>query len=106
MSIKDGVRWVQEHLGFINRLPSWLNELLSGFLCVALAWLLLILLGWLVSLAGIIVDLRVATFPLAFVLSEAYEHWFDPWGYSSQDVVERVRGVVVLMIAWAVMHGR
>lgn len=87
MTPKDAVRWMQAHLGFINRLPSWLNELLSGFLCVGLAY-------------GILWVLRAPqfTFPLAFAFSEAYEHWLDPWGYNPQDVVERVRGIGLLML--------
>lgn len=87
MTAKDAVRWIQEHLGFLNRLPSWLNELLSGFLCVALA-------HGLTSLIGI----RALTFPLAFALSEGYEHLLDPWGWNPQDVVERVRGIVLIMV--------
>lgn len=77
---------MQAHLGFINRLPSWLNELLSGFLCVGLAYGILRLLG-----------APQFTFPLAFVFSEGYEHLLDPWGYNPQDVVERVRGIVLLL---------
>lgn len=93
MTIRDAMRWFQAHLGFINRLPSWLNELLSGFLCVALAYGLLALLGRLLA-----VDMRAGTFPLALVLSEVYEHAMDPWGYNPQDVVERVRGIGLVMV--------
>jgi len=87
MNIKDAVRWVQGHLGFINNLPSWLNELLSGFLCVGLAYVLTSLVG-----------APQFTFPLAFVFCEVYERLMDPWGYNSQDVVERVRGIVLIMV--------
>jgi len=87
MTPKDAMRWIQSHLGFINRLPSWLNELLSGFLCVGLAYGLTSLIG-----------APRFTFPLAFVLSEIYEHVFDPWGYSSSDVVERARGIILLLV--------
>lgn len=88
MTIKDIVRRFQALLGPINRLPSWLNELLSGFLCVGIAYGLLSLIG-----------LRGLTFPLAFGLSELYEHFLDPWGWNPQDVVERSRGIVLLMVA-------
>lgn len=88
MTIQDLIRRFQELLGPINRLPSWLNELLSGFLCVGIAYGLLSLVG-----------LRSFTFPLAFGLSELYEHVADPWGFNPLDVVERSRGIVLLMVA-------
>jgi len=46
------------------------------------------------------------TFPLALILSELYEHYADPYGYNPQDVVERVRGVVFIMVigAWRAYH--
>lgn len=95
MTVRDAMRWFQAHLGFINRLPSWLNELLSGFLCVAIAY------GGL-SLTGMLLHTEhrgVLTFPVAFLLSEFYEHTMDPWGYNPQDVVERSRGIVLVMLA-------
>ena len=98
MNLRDLIRSWQGRLGFINRLPSWLNELLSGFLCVGLASGLLVFFGWLISLVGVAIDLRGVTFPLAFVLSEVYEHVFDPWGWNPSDVVERMRGIVLLML--------
>lgn len=94
MTPKDVVRWIQGRLGWLNKLPSWLNELLSGILCVGVAWLLLVLLGW----TGM-------TFPLAFMLSEGYERWLDPSGYNAQDVVERVRGTVLVLLL-AVLIGK
>jgi len=93
MSPREVVRWLQGLLGPINRLPSWLNELLSGFLCVGIAWAILAPFG------------RAAfVFPLAFALSEAYERLLDPWGYNPQDVVERVRGIVLLLLVWFVVR--
>lgn len=94
MTTRDAMRWFQGHLGFINRLPSWLNELLSGFLCVVVAYGLLVLYGWAFG-----TDLSALMFPVAFLLSEFYERVMDPWGYNPQDVVERMRGIVVIMFA-------
>lgn len=92
MTLKDIVRRFQELLGPINRLPSWANELLSGFLCVGIAYGLLSLVG-----------LRSFTFPLAFGLSELYEHLADPWGFNPLDVVERSRGIVLVMLVVALL---
>ncbi len=104
MNVRDVVRWLQGKLGPINDLPSWLDELLSGFLVVGVAYGLLTLLGWLLSSVGAEVDLRAGTFPLALALSEGYEHYADPWGYNPQDVVERVRGVGLLLVVWLALR--
>lgn len=108
MSVRDAMRWFQAHLGFINDLPSWLNELLSGFLCVGMAALVMLAVE---LLALLLFGLRfhhavwafpavlVWLFPLSFVLSELYENLADPWGYNPQDVVERMRGIVLVMLA-------
>lgn len=92
--MKAIVKWIQSRLGPINNLPSWLDELVSGLLCVLVASLL-------IKLASRITKRKIprwVIYPLAIILSEVYERVLDPWNYNPQDVVERVRGIALAII--------
>lgn len=90
--LKDLVLWVQTHAWPFAHWPSWAVEALGG--------LTLAIPGLLLAATGHGVRSAVA-FVAAQALSELYERFADPHGYSAQDVVERAR-VIVAVAATAV----
>lgn len=75
------------------KIPSWLVEIASGFLTVALA-LLIVAFAW---PNWPELPLYPLAIPLSLALSEFYERVFDRNGYSAQDIAERARGIA---LAW------
>jgi hypothetical protein len=81
---------------FTLRWPSWLTELLSGLVTVALAVLLFWAWARVPYLAAILLG--------ATGLSFGYEKWLDPNGWSMRDVAQREIGIVAGILVMALLR--
>ncbi len=94
--MRGWIAYVQTHLPFgINEWPSWANEALGGILLGLPA------LALVAARHPILAAVAVVA---AHTLSEVYEQEFDARGYLAQDVLERARGLL-LVVAIALIVG-